>query len=91
MKLERPRPASEPAERFLKRRGLGAGDAGGMGRAFGVGTALVGSILAGTLLGWLLDRYLIHPRETPWGLIAGFMLGCVSGFANLVKLAGQLK
>jgi F0F1-type ATP synthase assembly protein I len=88
---QRPTRAEDPAERFLKKRGIGPDDTGNMGQAFGIGTALVGSIIAGTLLGWLLDHYVIHPKETPWGLIGGFFLGCVSGFANLMKLAGRLK
>ena len=91
VRFERPKKAEDPAEKFLNKRGVDAGEAGNMGHAFGIGTALVGSIVAGTLLGWLLDKYLIHPKETPWGLIGGFFLGCISGFANLMKLAGRLK
>ncbi len=86
----RPRRALDPAERFLNRRGIGAGDAGNMGRAMGVGTALVGSILGGVFVGWLADTYLIHPKETPWGLIVGFMLGCLSGFTNLIRMSNAL-
>lgn len=91
VKFERPKKPEDPAERFLNKRGVGANEAGNMGHAFSVGTALVGSIIAGTLLGWALDKYVIHPRETPWGMIGGFFLGCISGFANMVKLAGRLK
>ena len=60
-----------------------------MGKAMGIGTALVGSILGGVLLGWLVDKYLIK-SATPYGLIGGFILGTISGFANLIKLANEL-
>ena len=86
----RPRKPEDPAEKFLARRGITAGDAGNMGKAMGIGTALIGSILGGVLVGWLADTYLIHPKDTPWGLIAGFLLGCVSGFTNLIKLGNAL-
>ena len=86
----RPRASVDPAQKFLEARGIGASDTGAMGKAFGIGTALVSSILAGAFLGWLADRYLIHPRDTPWGLIAGFLLGCVSGFTNLIRIGNEL-
>ena len=86
----RPKTSVDPAQKFLEARGIGASDTGAMGKAFGIGTALVGSILAGAFLGWLADRYLIHPKDTPWGLIAGFLLGCVSGFTNLIRIGNEL-
>lgn len=86
---QRPRSPEDPAERFLRGRGIGGKDAGTMGKAMGIGTALVGSILGGVLLGWLADKYLIK-AATPYGLIGGFILGTISGFANLIKLANEL-
>ena len=86
---QRPRPVEDPAERFLSRRGIGGKDAGNMGKAMGVGTALVGSIVGGVILGWLADTYLIK-AATPYGLIGGFILGTFSGFANLIKLTNDL-
>lgn len=86
---QRPRRKADPAEAFLARRGLGGADAGNMGKAMAMGTSLVGSILAGALLGWLADTYLIK-ATTPWGLIVGFLLGTISGFTNLVKLANEI-
>jgi F0F1-type ATP synthase assembly protein I len=87
----RPKKGSDPVQRYLDQRGIGASNAGQAGQAMSLGTALVGSILGGVLLGWLADRYLLHPKETPWGLIVGFVLGCISGFANLLKLAGRIR
>ena len=86
---QRPQPLVDPAERFLKSRGIGSTDAGNMGKAMGIGTALVGSIIGGVVVGWLFDRFLIK-SATPYGLIVGFLLGTISGFANLIKLANQL-
>jgi Putative F0F1-ATPase subunit Ca2+/Mg2+ transporter len=86
---QRPRPIEDPAERFLARRGIGSRDAGSMGKAMGVGTALVGSIIGGVVLGLLADKFLIK-SVTPYGLIVGFLLGTISGFANLIKLANEL-
>lgn len=85
----RPKAKADPSEAFLARRGLGGSDAGNMGKAMAMGTSLVGSILAGALLGWAVDTYLIK-APTPWGLIVGFLLGTISGFTNLIKLASEI-
>ena len=70
--------------------GSASGDMKGSGQALTIGTGLVGSIVAGTFLGWLADKYLLHSGATPWGLIIGFFLGVVSGFINLVRVANRL-
>lgn len=69
---------------------LSVADARGMGAGWGIATALVSSLIAGTLLGMAADKYLIR-STTPWGLIVGFLLGCVSGFANVFSIAGRLQ
>ena len=66
------------------------GDMKGSGQALTIGTQLVGSIIAGTLLGWLADKYIFHSGATPWGLIVGFLLGTASGFVNLIRVANRL-
>lgn len=86
---KRPKVKPDPTDAFLASRGLGGSEMGNMGKAMAMGSSLVGSILAGALLGWLADKYLIR-SQTPWGMIVGFLLGTISGFANLVKLAGEL-
>lgn len=60
-----------------------------MGTGWNIATALVSSIIAGTLLGMALDRWLIR-SQTPWGMIAGFLLGNISGFANVFAIARRL-
>jgi len=70
--------------------GLNAKDLRGAGLAYTVGYQFVGTILAGAGVGWLADRYLLHSAGTPWGVIAGFLLGCVGGFYTLFRLTRQL-
>lgn len=85
----RPEPPPDPTEGPFRRRGLGAREVGTMGKAMGIGTTLVSSIIGGVIVGWLLDTYVIK-AATPYGLIVGFLLGTFSGFANMIKLANEL-
>ena len=43
---------------------------------------LIGGILGGLGLGWLLDKWL---HSTPWGMIAGTLLGMVLAVYLVVK------
>ncbi|MES2463774.1 MAG: AtpZ/AtpI family protein [Armatimonadota bacterium] len=73
--------------------GIGDDEAGeyrNMGIASTIGFSLVGSIIAGTVLGLLVDRYLLHSTTTPWGLIIGFLAGVLSGFISLVRVTNRL-
>ena len=45
-----------------------------------VGGSFVGSILSGTFLGYLADRWL---DTAPWMVIVGIVLGSYSGFLRL--------
>lgn len=66
-----------------------AGEYRNMGIATTIGFSLVGSIIAGTILGLLADHYLIH-SVTPWGLILGFLAGVLSGFISLIRVTNRL-
>jgi ATP synthase protein I len=46
-----------------------------------IGFDFMGSVLGGTVLGWLLDKYL--PEVAPWGLIAMILLGFGAGIMNV--------
>ena len=44
------------------------------------GGSFFGSIMAGSLLGWLADRWL---HTEPWLIVVGIILGSVNGFYRL--------
>jgi F0F1-type ATP synthase assembly protein I len=83
-------PLPEGSNSILANAGRSSRNLRNMGVAGTIGISLAVSIGVGTGLGWLLDKYVIHPTTTPIGLIFGFLLGVFSGFANLIKVANQL-
>jgi F0F1-type ATP synthase assembly protein I len=85
---QRPRPKQAPL-RGPRGTLFDAAEARGMGAGWNIATALVSSLIAGTLLGMAVDKYWLR-AETPWGLIIGFLLGCVSGFANVFSIASRI-
>jgi ATP synthase protein I len=69
-------------------RGYGASppaDSSAMARGFRLSTELVGGVLLGAALGWLLDRWL---GSSPWGLIVLVLLGFAAGVLNVMRAAG---
>ena len=60
--------------------------AGAMGLGFRVLTEFVAGIAVGTLIGWLLDRWL---HTSPAFLIAFLALGTAAGFWNVYRLAAK--
>jgi len=75
--------ASRPSET-----GFGArqtNDTSAFARGFRLSTELVGGVLVGAGLGWLLDRWL---GTTPWGLIVFLLLGFAAGVLNVMRAAG---
>jgi ATP synthase protein I len=62
-------------------------DAGGIGRAMRLSTEFIGGVVAGALLGWVVDRLL---GTSPWGLIILLMLGFAAGIMNVMRGAGML-
>jgi ATP synthase protein I len=57
----------------------------GYARGFRLSTELVGGVLVGAGLGWLLDRWL---GISPWGMIVFLLLGFAAGVLNVVRAAG---
>ncbi|HEY0445700.1 MAG TPA: AtpZ/AtpI family protein [Allosphingosinicella sp.] len=47
---------------------------------------LIGGMLGGALIGWLLDRWL---GTSPWLLLVMLFLGTAAGFWNIIKLSNQ--
>jgi ATP synthase protein I len=60
-------------------------DHSAMARGFRLSTELVGGVLLGAALGWLLDRWL---GSSPWGLIVMLLLGFAAGVLNVMRAAG---
>jgi F0F1-type ATP synthase assembly protein I len=86
---QRPQPVTAPLRgpRGIR---VDATEARSMGQGWTIASSLVSSLIAGILLGMAVDRWLLK-AATPWGLIVGFLLGCVSGFANLLQQAARLE
>lgn len=47
---------------------------------------LLGSLVGGALIGWLLDRWF---GTSPWLLLTLLALGVGAGFRNIIKIAGE--
>ena len=60
-------------------------DTSAFARGFRLSTELVGGVLVGAGLGWLIDRWL---GSTPWGLIVFLLLGFAAGVLNVMRAAG---
>jgi ATP synthase protein I len=62
-----------------------AATASGYARGFRLSSELVGGVLVGAGLGWLIDRLL---GIGPWGFIVFLLLGFVAGVLNVMRSAG---
>jgi ATP synthase protein I len=60
-------------------------DMSGFARGMRLSAELVGGVVIGFILGWLLDRLL---GTTPWGLIIFLLLGFTAGVLNVMRSAG---
>lgn len=56
----------------------------GLVKLFRFSADFVSGVLAGALIGWVLDRF---AGTRPWGLIVFLLLGFATGVYNLVKSA----
>jgi F0F1-type ATP synthase assembly protein I len=68
---------------------ISVSEARSMGDGWNIASALTSSLIAGILVGLALDKW-VTAKWAPAGLIVGFVLGCISGFANLIKLTNRL-
>jgi ATP synthase protein I len=59
--------------------------ASGYARGFRLSSELVGGVLVGAGIGWLIDRLL---GISPWGLMIFLLLGFAAGVLNVMRSAG---
>lgn len=62
-------------------------DASGLGQAMRLSAEFVAGVIAGGVLGWLIDRF---AGSSPWGLITGTLLGFAAGIMNMMRASGVL-
>lgn len=60
-------------------------DPSAMAKGFRLSSELVGGVLMGGAIGWVLDRWL---GISPWGLIVFVLLGFAAGVLNVMRAAG---
>ena len=77
---KRPKAAADPSPR--------SGTSGGpssLGQAMTLSTEFVAGVIAGGILGWIVDHVF---GTKPWGLIVLLMLGFVAGIYNVMRVSG---
>lgn len=79
--LDARRPPAEASQR-------GAGSTSGLAQGVRITSEFAAGVLAGSLLGWVLDKL---AGTTPWGLIAGVVLGFGAGMMNVLRASGALR
>ena len=57
------------------------------GIAYAAAISLFASVVAGLIVGWLLDRWL---GTSPWLLVVGLLLGAVAGFYEFIRSTSKL-
>jgi ATP synthase protein I len=63
-------------------------DSKAVGQAMRLSAEFVSGVLAGGLIGWVLDRVF---GWSPWGLIICLILGFCAGMLNLMRASGLVK
>ncbi|TVR10922.1 MAG: ATP F0F1 synthase subunit I [Salinarimonadaceae bacterium] len=71
-----------------KDRARAASNTSGLGQAFRLSAEFISGVIAGGLLGWLIDRLL---GTSPWGLLVCMLLGFGAGMLNMLRASGELK
>jgi len=57
------------------------------GMAYAAAFSLFSAVVAGLIIGWLLDRWL---GTKPWLLVTGIILGAVAGFYEFIRSAAKI-
>jgi ATP synthase protein I len=66
----------------------GSSNMSGLGQALRLSAEFISGVIAGALVGWLIDRML---GTSPWGLIVCMFLGFGAGMLNMLRASGELK
>jgi ATP synthase protein I len=65
----------------------GRSDPSGLARALRLSAELIGGVIVGTGIGWMLDRLL---GTSPWGFIVFLLLGFAGGVFTVMRSAGVI-
>ena len=57
------------------------------GLAYAAAFSLFASVVAGLIVGWLLDRWL---GTNPWLLVTGIVLGAAAGFYEFIRSTAKI-
>ncbi|MGH1591069.1 AtpZ/AtpI family protein [Methylobacterium phyllosphaerae] len=79
--IERKRPQAAPDPSTRPR----SGGPSSLGQAMTISTEFVAGVIAGGVLGWIVDHVF---GTKPWGLIVLLMLGFVAGIYNVMRVSG---
>ena len=79
--IERKRPQAAPDPSTRPRNG----GPSSLGQAMTISTEFVAGVIAGGILGWIVDHVF---GTKPWGLIVLLMLGFVAGIYNVMRVSG---
>lgn len=60
---------------------------GSAGMALRYSAELVATVLVGTLIGWLIDRFF---GTSPWGLLIMMGFGMAAGLRNVIRAANKM-
>ena len=69
--------ADEPQEELNRKSGL----------AYAAAFSLFAAVVAGLILGWLMDRWL---GTQPWLLVTGLVLGAAAGLYEFIRASSKL-
>ncbi|MGC8871357.1 MAG: AtpZ/AtpI family protein [Caldimicrobium sp.] len=55
-----------------------------LGESLTIGIAVIGSILAGAITGWLIEEKLLKGKTSPWITTLFIIFGAIGGIKNLI-------